>query len=290
MTRINKSIVLTALVPAARRDETAFLKAVDRLAGLGVQTIEYAAPLEDAPRRGQLLARRGLEGIFLAATFQKEQRQNLSSPVRETRAQALAACKSCLDAAIQSGAKGVLITSGAYPDQPGQEKEAWRALEESLHSLIGYAKGQIRLLLEPGDRAVDSRQLAGPTDQVLALMRRMGEPLSAFGLTIDVSHLAQLGEDAAEALEKSAPYCDHVHLANCVLTAGDPLYGDKHPRFAHPGAFYDSRRLRAVADELKRNSPHEALTLAVEVISREEAPYQMMDRVMGEEGWFFDLR
>ena len=83
--RINKSIVLTALVPSAREDEAAFIRAIDRLHCRKRNTIEYAAPLTDAPRRGELLAQRGLGGIFLAATFQKEQGQNLSAVDREER-------------------------------------------------------------------------------------------------------------------------------------------------------------------------------------------------------------
>lgn len=287
MTQFNKSMVLTALVPAARRDESVFLKSVDRLAGFGVSTIEYACPLDEAASRGNELAQRGLDGIFLAATFQKEGQQNLASPVKEERAQALSACKSYLDAAIASGARGVLITSGRYPDDPAQEHDAWQALEESLHTLLDNSKGKIRLLLEPGDRTVDSKQLAGPTADVLALMRRMNQSPRDFALTMDISHLAQLGEKPYPALEQTAPYCDHVHLANCVLTPGHPLYGDKHPLFSYPGAYYTCQQIKETADYLRDKSPHNQLTLALEVISREQDPFQVLEQLLKEEAWFF---
>ena len=288
MTKFDKSIVLTALVPAARKDEAVFLKTVDRFAGLGVKTLEYACPLDEAAGRGKQLAQRGLDGVFLAATFQKEGQQNLASPVKEEHAQALSACKSYLDAAIQAGAKGVLITSGRYPDDPAQESEAWQALEDSLYALLEVAHDHIRLLLEPGDRTVDSRQLAGPTEDVLALMRRMNQPLEDFALTMDISHLAQLGEKPYPALEKTAPFCDHVHLANCVLTPGHPLYGDKHPLFSYPGAYYSCQQIRETADYLRENSPHKRLTLALEVISREQNPFQILEQLVKEEAWFFN--
>ncbi|MGI6688795.1 MAG: sugar phosphate isomerase/epimerase family protein [Christensenellales bacterium] len=290
MATINKSIVLTALVPAARHDEAVFLKAVDRLASLGVNTIEYASPLNTAVRRGQLLSQRGLEGIFLAATFQKEGQQNLASISGETRAHAVAACKEHVDAAIASGAKGVLITSGRYPDDPAKASDAWQAFEESLHALLNVTRGHIRLLLEPGDRTVDSMQLAGPSDEVLALVQRMNQPLSDFALTMDISHIAQLGESLYPALEKTAPFCDHVHLANCVLTPGDPLFGDKHPLFTHHGAHYHHQEIRDAATYLKEHTVHNRLTLALEVISREKDPFHVMERVIEEESWFFSKK
>jgi sugar phosphate isomerase/epimerase len=275
------------LVPQAREDEAVFLQAIDRLACLGVTTIEYASPLDAAPSRGQLLAHRGLKGIFLAATFQKEQQQNLASPVKEIRSRAVNACKGYVDAAVQSGCDGVLITSGCYPGDPALAPDAWQALEESLHTLLDVARGDIRLLLEPGDRQVDSMQLAGPTDEVLVLMGRMNQPISAFALTMDVSHIAQLGEKLYPALEKTSPYCDHVHLANCVLTPGAPLYGDKHPLFTHSGAYYKCREIREVAAYLEKNAAHDPVTVALEVISREKEPFQTLERVIEEEAWFF---
>ncbi len=287
--RINKSIVLTALVPSAREDESAFIRAIDRLHAAGVNTIEYAAPLTDAPRRGELLAQRGLGGIFLAATFQKEQGQNLSAVDREERRYALEACKSCVDAAILSGAKGVLITSGRYPEDTSLEPDAWQAFEESLRALLDHAGGRIRLLLEPGDRTVDARQLAGPTAQVLKMMRRLNQPLTALGLTMDTSHLAQLAEDPHHSLKESMTWCDHVHLANCVLDQASPLYGDKHPAFDHQGAVYTSRQLQETVAFLKDLAPHPKLTLAVEIISRETAPFQMLEQVLMDEAWFFKL-
>jgi sugar phosphate isomerase/epimerase len=287
MATINKSIVLTALVPAARHDEAVFLKAIDRLASLEVNTIEHACPLDAPARRGQFLSQRGLEGIFLAATFQKERQQNLASLIRETRAHAVAACKEYVDVAIASGAKGVLITSGRYPDDPAQASDAWQAFEESLHALLDVTRGHIRLLLEPGDRTVDAMQLAGPSDEVLTLTQKINQPLSDFALTMDISHIAQLGESLYPALEKTAPFCDHVHLANCVLTPGDPLFGDKHPLFTHPGAYYHHQEIRDAATYLKKNTAHDRLTLALEVISREKDPFHVMEKVIEEEAWFF---
>lgn len=40
---------------------------------------------------------------------------------------------------------------------------------------------------------------------------------------------------------------------------------------------------------LKDLAPHPKLTLAVEIISRETAPFQMLEQVLMDEAWFFKL-
>lgn len=284
---INLSIVLSAIVPSARGSADSFTQAVDILRGHGVNTIEYASPLDEAFRRGKILAERSMRGIFLAASYQKENKQNLSSVNRGERSHALAECERYIDAAIASGAAGLLITSGRFPDNQEDERDAWAALEDSLRFLIERSKGQVRLLLEPGDRTVDARQLAGPTDKVVAMMRRLNQPLDVIGLAMDTSHLAQLYEDALDSLALSEPYCDHVHLANCILKPDSPLYGDKHPLFNHEGAVYTDSDLENIYRHLREKSIHQELTVALEVISRDPDPWRVFHQVIRDEAWFF---
>jgi len=61
-----------------------------------------------------------------------------------------------------------------------------------------------------------------------------------FGLTFDLSHALQMGEDPLASLLSIRSCCRHVHLANCVIRdRSDPLFGDKHPQFGHPGGEVD---------------------------------------------------
>jgi sugar phosphate isomerase/epimerase len=285
--KLKKSVVISGLEPSTRDDARAFAQALDKLSGLNIKTIEYMAPLPQVPQRGELLAERGFSGIFLAAGYQKMNRDNLSSLSGDIRSHAMDECRRYIDAAMASSAEAVLVTSGAFPQDQASVPKAWDALETSLRALIAHCVGRVRLLLEPGDRTVDARQLAGPTGEVVSLMKRIGMPLRLFGLTMDTSHIAQLGEDVFEALRVSEPYCDHIHLANCVLDPSSPLYGDKHPVFNHPGASYTSNDLQNIAAFITGHSIHSGLTMAVEVISRDQTLWKIFDFVVKGEPWFF---
>ena len=53
---------------------------------------------------------------------------------------------------------------------------------------------------------------------------------------MDTSHLIQLDEKLLDCIKKALPYCNHIHLANCVIKDKlHELYGDKHTEFGSDG-------------------------------------------------------
>jgi len=142
--------------------------------------------------------------------------------------------KRVIDEACYFGATSVLLISG--PD-PGLEKrkEAKTFLIDSLVELVRYAgsvNDQLTVSLEPGDRDIHRKLLIGPILESVEIARAIRKDTSNFGLTIDMSHLAQLGEDKTKALHIAKGYFHHVHLANAIVRyRGNPRFGDEHPRF-----------------------------------------------------------
>lgn len=277
---------MTALLPSAIESKESFERAAKLFKENGLSVVEFYVPFEQAASRREIIESCGLSGIYLAALYQKRNGLNLASPDEAERQKALDATKLCIDAAKAAGAEAVLITSGGYC---GDESASagWAALEKSIKALLEYA-GETRILLEPGDRSVDAKQLAGPTKQTVELAARICAEYGNFGLTMDTSHIAQLGESAEEALKLALPYCDHIHIANCVLKEGHPLYGDKHPVFAYHEAYYSLDELRQIAVAAAENYP-KPLTMTVEIICREEDEWSFAEEVLEEERWFFEM-
>ncbi|MBC7288883.1 MAG: sugar phosphate isomerase/epimerase, partial [Armatimonadetes bacterium] len=99
--------------------------------------------------------------------------------------------------------------------------------------------------IEQFDHNIDRRCLIGPSALAVELAQRVRQEVDNFGLTIDLSHIPLLGEDAAELVSTLRPYVIHVHVGNCVRADQDnPAYGDKHPRFGYPGSENDWPQLR----------------------------------------------
>ena len=180
----------------------------------------------------------------------------------------------------------MLITSGLYPGSDN-EKAAWKALENSIEELCAYA-GTLRILLEPGDRTVDAKQLAGPTADVVKMAERVLLRHSNFGLVMDLSHIAQLGEDPETALKLAKPYCNHIHLANCILVSGHALYGDKHPLFAEKDASYTLDKIKLFARFLFAGYAKD-LTVSIEIIFHGTDQTDYMQQVIEEETRFSQM-
>jgi hypothetical protein len=70
-------------------------------------------------------------------------------------------------------------------------------------------------------------------------------------LTIDQSHLAQLGEAPSDSIALAWDFHVHMHLANSLLCDRDsPIYGDEHPRFGVPGGEHDIQDVTALFEAL----------------------------------------
>ncbi len=286
---VKKSIVLTALLPAAETEQRIFEMGASTMKAYDLSVIEFYSPWDTAKRRGDFLKSHGLWGVYLAATYQKRNHSHLCSLGNRERKSAVEDAKHCIDAASDAQIKSILFTSGRRPDDPAQYQSAYSALVDSLSELMEYAPQTMDVVLEPGDCDVDAMQLVGPTELAIRFANDIRKEYSNFFLTMDTSHIAQLGENALTALRKASCVCHHVHLANCILQKANPLYGDKHPLFGCMNGVYDDEELHAVYDNLVVMFQQERrdLTIAVEVISRNDEEFGWMDEVIKGSPWFF---
>lgn len=284
--RIKKSFVLTSALPSSSSDAGLFEKAAALLKNNGYETVEFYAEDDITSRCKEILKKYGLNGIFLAAGYQKKNKLNLCAADEAERQKALAETIHCIDAAKACGVDTVLITSGAYPGVAA-EQHSWVNLAKSVKELSDYSP-ETALTMEPGDRSVDAMQLAGPTEQTVAWAKELNSVCPAFGLTMDTSHIAQLGERVYDALLLSAERCSHIHLANCILTPNHPLYGDKHPLFSHPDAVYRLETLKLIASAIIQNYPRPA-TVSIEVINHSSNEWEGFLNILREESWFSAL-
>ncbi len=173
---------------------------------------------------------------------------NLGSVGTSDRARAVSFAKMLIDMAYELGARNILISSGADPGGGGRDA-AIEAFRRSLGELCAYAALQnpgrpLTVCVEPFDREIHWRQLLGPTRLANDLMQRVRADFPNCGLTLDMSHAAQLGEKLKDAIGAAAGSLVHAHIANCVLERGNPLFGDMHPPFDVPGGVYKEEDVR----------------------------------------------
>ena len=289
--KIKRSVVLTTIVPEAIADAEIFKAAAKQLGRMGISTIEFYTPFERAAKYGKILNASGLDGIYLGAAFQKTSEVNMSAIDAVERDRAVMLSKKCADAAKEAGLP-LLITSGRVPALDSDENAAAEAFEKSLVELMEYVSNDTQAYLETGDRAVQAYQLIGPTPMAVKMAKRMRERFPNFYLTIDTSHIAQLGEDLTESIAMAAPVCRHLHIANCVLKKGDELYGDKHPYIDHMGCHYTVKQLHSIYDKAETmfDGYQDELTVSIEVIAHDlcQKSADRIERLRDSALWFFN--
>lgn len=204
-----------------------------------------------------LLGYSGMKVVFAGGPPYAMQTISLSALDGGERQRSLDKAKRLVDDAYLVGAQLHLVTAG--PDTaPVDRAEAKRCLVESLVTLSDYARSQapdraLALSLEPTDRAVHRKGLIGPTEEAVEVVREVAKQGGDVGLTLDQSHLAQLGEDAEESIAVAGEFHIHMHLANCALSDPDsPIYGDEHPRFGVSGGEHDTQDVTALFEMLWR--------------------------------------
>ncbi len=169
---------------------------------------------------------------------------NLANLDEAGRLAAVANVKASIDRAYAVGARLMAFFDGknSYPG-PEKEAQARAQLVKSVQELCAYARAKatdytLVLSLEVFDRAIEKRSLLGPAPlvaDVAAEVRTAG--CDNFGVTVDLSHIPQLGETARQSLEPVRDYLVHLHVGNCLLTdKSHPAYGDYHPPFGCPGS------------------------------------------------------
>lgn len=282
---ITKSIVLTAICPSAKESIEDFCRAVDLFRAHGIGCVEYYTKPELRCAFGKALKESGLRSIFLAAIEQKGQHQDLCSLDEEERKAAVKACLEMAGDAMDAGAEAMLITGGWLPKNRDDIEKAEVALRKSIGEILQVCRGKLKLYLEPGDREVEFKQLIGPTNEAVQLAKDFEGELQ---LTMDISHMAQLGEDVYEVLTLSQDYTPHVHLANCILKPGAVWYGDKHPMFDVAEGMFGTEDAMAVYQWIDMCSEEKDRIVGVEVIHREGDEWQAAENLIRKEAWFFN--
>ncbi len=177
---------------------------------------------------------------------------SLNDPDEAGRKAAIEEVKKSIDAAYELGARICAALSGPMPEGEDEVKRQLDLLVDSCVELCRYSLSKAQehdfvvwLSMEQFDYNIDKKCLIGPTELAVQLAERVREEVDNFGLTIDLSHIPLLGEEADELVSAAKPYMIHVHVGNCLKeNPDDPAYGDQHPRFGYPGSENDWRQLR----------------------------------------------
>lgn len=193
--------------------------------------------------------------IYSGAPILALSQKSLCSLDNDLRNHSVETAKRIIDEACYFGARSVLLISGT---DPGLEKrhEAEAFLIESLVDVVSYARSvndQLAVTLEPADRDIHRKQLIGPISEAVEIAKKIREQTLNFGLTIDMSHLAQLGEDKSKALNTARGYFHHVHIANAIVSnKNNPRFGDEHPRFGIEEGEHDQESIVDFLRNLRR--------------------------------------
>lgn len=137
-----------------------------------------------------------------------------------------------------------MLATGPDPGEPHRERGKKQFIS-SLSELCAYAEEKAKeylltITFEYFDREIDKKRLIGPTKEAVQIAQALTKSHRNFGLTVDQSHLPQLKERAADALQAAKGYIRHVHLGNCVVAdKNHPFYGDQHPPFGISGGEID---------------------------------------------------
>ncbi len=284
---IHRSVILNVLVPQAVTDNNILRKSLEVLSKTNIDTIEFYAPSYSIKEKVTIIKDHGIQKvIFLAAGMQKAEKKWLCNTDEKKRVEATDFTLSLIEPALEAGCSSFLITSGGI--EPEQEK-ALNSLETSLESIFSLTEDK-DVLLESGDTDVDANQLIGPTPLALSFANRIRKKHPSFFLTLDTSHIAQLGEDFSSSFEIGREVSNHLHLASCILIPGHPLYGDKHPLFRDRDGVYSPIALKKIYEDAIKwyEKENRDLTVGVEVIDRSGKEMGSLMETIEDASWFFE--
>ncbi len=270
--KFEKSIVLPAFFPISMDNAPNFLEVIKTLKNYNIHFIEFYYKGNNRKAIQEYLTSYNIKSIYLGAMAAKQKNLSLSSLNRELREESVQEMKRCIDEAYFYGSQSILINSGRSPDN-GEKKVAYEYLKKSLEELLKYIEGKaqdyrLNLSLEPGDTKVDSFSLIGSTDLAITLVQEIREKYRNFSLTLDTSHLRQLDEEPIDSIKRASPYCNHIHLANCIIRdKSHKLYGDKHPEFGIEGGEISMEDVNDLIREIKNFYGKNELILGLEVIN-----------------------
>jgi sugar phosphate isomerase/epimerase len=232
--------------PGVQSGEQRFLDTFTALAQDDFFSLVELALVKDATQRRAI--RDLAEVSHLSITYAAQaalmgKKLDLNSLVDSERKKAIEETMRCIDEAYELGAECLSLLSG--PD-PGAQKrsEATKALIYSLREICAYGeKMGLAVTLEAFDRDIEKKCLIGPAKEAAAVARSVRTDFPDFGILYDMAHGPLLEESFKNSLTILKDYLVHIHLGNCVKVAGNPVYGDKHPRFGVDGGLHGVEEL-----------------------------------------------
>jgi sugar phosphate isomerase/epimerase len=252
-------LVLPAAYPETMTGGGAVLDALVRTAADDFfGAVELGAIADAGVRREArgILDASHLDVVFAAQPAILGERLNLNADDDGERQRAVEGCCRQIDQAYELGARMMMVMSGPDPGEAGARERQYRLLGDSLKQLCNYAQERateyiLAITLEPQDREIDKKRLAGPTREATAVIETVKAEYSNVGLTLDLSHQPLLGETISDMIVEGAEYLIHTHCGNCVVQdRNHPAYGDQHPYFGIPGGENDVEQLRLYLEAL----------------------------------------
>jgi len=233
----------------------------------GFQVVELSSAIAPAvlEAAASLIRRRGGAFFLSAGPEYVRTPRSLCDLRGAERASAVSRAIELLDLAASLGAENLMLVSGADA-APARRDTARAALIASLREVVAHRGPDApRITLETFARERAPAQLLGPSNETLELMDAVGS--TGVGVTIDLAHLVQLGEDVPASATTLARLSKHIHLSTCILQSGHPLDGDAHPSFDEPGVTLSlAAAARAVDAVASAGSPlGDALVVSVEI-------------------------
>jgi len=237
-------LVIYSSYPEVRSDPDLLLQ---RLALVARDTtwdaveVQYVADTSYWPKIQRIIQDAGMDVIACAGPACVRLGWDLSSLDPAIRKAAVTGMQLAIDLAYSIGSRALVYMSGKDPGN-GRKEEALNALRTSLAALSDYAcqhavDYRLVLTLEPADRDVQLKRLIGPTADAVAAVAEAREQGMLTDVTLDMSHVALLGETFEEAAGLLGGMVTHAHVANTlVCDPSRPEYGDQHPRFGLPGS------------------------------------------------------
>jgi hypothetical protein len=104
-----------------------------------------------------------------------------------------------------------------------------------------------------------------------------------------VAHIREDGEDVMTSLRQTLPFCDHVHLCNCLMDdTSNPLYGDKHVDFDCPGACWNYDDFANMFRGIKNLYKERDFTISLEITCRAEDNEAWFNNIINKSQWIFE--
>ncbi|MDD3997198.1 MAG: TIM barrel protein [Sphaerochaetaceae bacterium] len=272
--------VITAFFPQSYRDLSVLLDGFRVCRDLGFDAVEFFYEGDYRSEIDQELKILGLESIFAPSLYAKMHALQLAALDVAERKQAVKTMCGYLDMGMRYGAKQAMLVSGTEGDA-SDIPAALSRLQESIGEICTHAyrkNAEFFITMETFNNTGEPYYLLGPTGRSVDFAESVRLEHKNFGLTIDLSHLTQLKEPQAKAIESARSVCNHIHIANCVVSKGNhPLFGDKHPPLDYPEGDVDTDTILMFVKQFLKDSayhPTTVSTIGLEVIARAPATFQ----------------